>query len=182
MNNKDTDDTVDAEQSPIKDAQSDINTDDNTQQTSTDINNIGQLSKLGQQILKADEESTQSTDPESESKDLANTQELNNDDSFHLESSLPLAPAETTPNSNNNKPKKKLFSLKSKKSKIIFLSIAVTLLLLASVTGFLFYKSDNTISKRQQANLIDSDIYIGGIEVGGLAAKNNRSAKNYSKN
>ena len=179
MNNKDTDDTVDAEQSPIKDAQNDINTDNNTQQTSTDINDIGQLSKLGQQIIKSDEESTQSQDPESKSKDLANAQELNNDSSFHLESSLPLAPAETTPNSNNQKPKKKLFSLKSKKSKIIFLSIAVTLLLLASVTGFLFYKSDNTISKRQQANLIDSDIYIGGIEVGGLGA--NKVKENLQK-
>lgn len=166
MNNQDADDSIETDKSLINDAQNDIKTDDNTKQKSIDINDIGQLSKLGQQIIKANEESTQNPDPQSDGKDLDSTQELISNNNFHLDSSLPISTAETTTNNYSQKSKKKLFSFKSKKSKIIILSIGVVFLLLAGITGFLFYKSDNTISKRQQANLIDSDIYIGGISVG----------------
>ncbi|MBP9821245.1 hypothetical protein KBC85_03825, partial [Candidatus Saccharibacteria bacterium] len=170
-NNEDTDKhKVEPEQNPIKDAQDDIKANIDIQQTTTDINDIAQISKLGQQIIKVDEESTQKVGSEPNDIDQTSTQEFNSNNDFHLDSSLPLKPANTTPNINNQKHTKKIFNLKSKKSKIIFFSIVITLLLLASITGILFYKSNNTISKRQQANLIDSDIYIGGIEVGGLGA------------
>ncbi len=169
-NNKDTDNTAEPEQNPVKDAQDDIKANNDIQQSTTDINDIAQISKLGQQIIKVDEESTQKVGSETNDIDQTSTQEFNSNNDFHLDSSLPLKPADTTPNINNQKHIKKIFNLKSKKSKIIFFSIIITLLLLASITGILFYKSNSTISKRQQASLIDSDIYIGGIGVGGLGA------------